>query len=181
MKTKLGLLLAVMVGTLPVIAQTDAQNHAVLIRQVARGTNGLLPLTRAQWKDVTTARKASPGNELHSYAEARTNATVNAQYFSLLLVMIETEIDPAFRKVHGRPPFAQEVFACWLVGIPKFKSLRYDFSKITDPVLTKQLQALSYEIRLATLARARMAEPVTPPVPKREGFSAPIPPPANQP
>ena len=142
---------------------TPCQQDAVLIRQVARMTNGLLPLTRAEWKAVTTARKAQPGAVLHSYAEATTNPPVNAVYFATMMVMLESELTEPFIQVHKRPPFSQEVFAAWLVGPSEFKRLKYDFSKIKDPVAWRKIDALGYEKRLFNLMISRDRSP--PPLP----------------
>ena len=143
---------------------TPVQQDLVLIRQVARGTNGLLPLTRSEWKAVTTARKAQPGSVLHSYAEATTNPPVNASYFATMMVMVESELMEPFMQVHKRPPFFQEVFAAWLVGPFEFKRLKYDFSKIRDPVAWRKIDALVYEKRLFNLSISRDRSP--PPLPE---------------
>jgi len=142
---------------------TPVQQDLVLIRKVARGTNGLLPLTRSEWKAVTTARKAQPGSVLHSYAEATTNPPVNASYFATMMVMVESELMEPFMQVHKRPPFSQEVFAAWLVGPFEFKRLKYDFSKIRDPVAWRKIDALVYEKRLFNLSISRDRSP--PPLP----------------
>lgn len=146
---------------LSVAAQESVIPHdAGLLREIC-STNRLVPLTRSQWADVNTARKAQ-SLPLFPYDVARTNEGVNGPYFIMLLTMIETEIREPFVKANGRLPATQEVLAAWAVGVPKFAKLRYDFSKIKDPAVQLLVAKFDYEKRILNLAQRPGAPPPLP-------------------
>jgi len=154
------LLFACFAGTV-LRAQTPIYDDGELLLKSAAGTNGLVRLTRAEWKEINIARKAQGSGPL-SWDEACTNRAANSIAFTTRLVMVETEIIEDFARVNGRRPFSVEILAAWRVGIPEFRRLKYDFSKITDPAARLVIQKFDYEKRLSNL-RQRMQHPPSPP------------------
>lgn len=154
-------LFILLLSCLTAAAQESAvQRDAGLLREVC-STNRLVPLTRAQWANVNTARKAQ-SLPLFSYDVARTNEGVNGPYFITLLTMIETEIREPFVKANGRLPSTQEVLAAWAVGVPKFSKLRYDFSKIKDPAVQLLIVTFTKDKQILNLAQRPGAPPPLP-------------------
>lgn len=145
--------------------QSAVEQDAGLLMLVVRGTNGLAPITKQQWEDVNKARLAHKW-QTYSYDEARTNSSINTPYVIMAFVMLETEITAAFQKANSRPPFSQEVLACWLIGKDKFKKLRWDASKITDERVSRKIDKFVSEKRFSNLIKARPPDP--PPLPTNE-------------
>jgi hypothetical protein len=146
---------------LSALAQSAIPEDAELMGRCAAQTNGLVRLSKAEWKEIEIARKGQSGVAM-SYGEVCTNRACNSVAFTTRLIMVESEIIEPFARANGRRPYSQETLAAWLVGVPQFKKLKYDFSKIRDPAMNLVIQKFDYEKRLANLVRTRPPPPAPP-------------------
>lgn len=133
-----------------VSALAQVREHSSLMHDCLRGANGCVRLSSTDIREANAGLKAA-GDRPVGTDEARTNRAVNAIVFTTRLVQVESEILEPFAKVHQRKPYPQEVLAAWLVGVPKFKRLGYEPSRITDSEAKRLVDKYVYEDRIARL------------------------------